>query len=53
MEDKRPNSEGRARAIYRVTIGGSVCNFLLLLFKFVAGILGGSAAMLEIGRAHV
>ena len=46
MEDKRPNSEGRARAIYRVTIGGSVCNFLLLLFKFVAGILGGSAAML-------
>lgn len=45
MEDKRPNSEGRARAIYRVTIGGSVCNFLLLLFKFVAGILGGSAAM--------
>ena len=39
-------SEGRARAIYRVTIGGSVCNFLLLLFKFVAGILGGSAAML-------
>lgn len=46
MEDKRPNSEGRARAIYCVTIGGSVCNFLLLLFKFVAGILGGSAAML-------
>lgn len=46
MEDKRPNSEGRKRAIYRVTIGGSVCNFLLLLFKFVAGILGGSAAML-------
>lgn len=46
MEDKRLNSEGRARAIYRVTIGGSVCNFLLLLFKFVAGILGGSAAML-------
>lgn len=45
MEDKQPNSEGRARAIYRVTIGGSVCNFLLLLFKFVAGILGGSAAM--------
>lgn len=35
----------RERSIYRVTIGGSICNFLLLLFKFAAGILGGSAAM--------
>lgn len=45
MNDKQPISAARARTIYRVTIGGSVCNFLLLLFKFIAGIVGGSAAM--------
>lgn len=31
--------------IYRVTIVGSVVNMLLLIFKFVAGIVGNSAAM--------
>ena len=35
----------RERAIYRVTLTGSVVNLLLLLFKFAAGILGHSAAM--------
>lgn len=36
----------RERGIYRVTIVGSVVNFLLLVFKFFAGIMGHSAAML-------
>lgn len=31
--------------IYRVTLLGSLVNFLLIVFKFVAGILGHSAAM--------
>ena len=35
----------REKGIYRVTIVGSVVNFLLLLFKFFAGIMGHSAAM--------
>ncbi len=36
----------REREIYRVTIVGSVVNFVLLLFKFFAGIAGHSAAMI-------
>lgn len=36
----------REKEIYKVTIIGSVVNFLLVVFKFVAGILGHSAAML-------
>lgn len=36
----------REKEIYRVTIVGSVVNFLLLVFKFVAGVCGHSAAML-------
>ena len=36
----------REREIYKVTIVGSITNLLLLLFKFAAGILGQSAAML-------
>ena len=36
----------RERAIYRITLVGSVCNLLLTVFKFVAGIAGHSAAML-------
>mgnify|MGYP003370309551 FL=1 len=39
-------AETREREIYKVTLWGSVVNFLLLLFKFVAGIWGHSAAML-------
>lgn len=36
----------RKKGIYRVTIVGSIINFILLLFKFFAGIMGHSAAML-------
>lgn len=36
----------RERKIYRVTLMGSVVNVVLLVFKFIAGILGGSAAMI-------
>ena len=36
----------RNREIYKVTIIGGAVNMLLLLFKFVAGIVGHSAAML-------
>lgn len=36
----------REKEIYKVTIIGSIVNFLLVIFKFVAGILGHSAAML-------
>lgn len=36
----------RLRRIYRVTMAGSMVNVLLLTFKFVAGIVGGSAAMI-------
>lgn len=36
----------REREIYKVTIIGSILNFLLLTFKLVAGIVGNSAAML-------
>ena len=36
----------RKREIYKITLLGSVVNFLLLIFKFVAGILGHSAAMI-------
>ena len=51
----------REKAIYKVTLAGSGINVLLLVFKFFAGIAGGSAAMIadavhslsEIGRAHV
>ena len=36
----------RTKDIYRVTLVGSVINVVLLLFKFAAGIIGHSAAML-------
>ena len=36
----------REKGIYKVTIVGSIVNFLLLVFKFFAGIAGHSAAML-------
>lgn len=36
----------RSREIYKVTLMGSVVNVALLLFKFVAGIVGHSAAMI-------
>lgn len=36
----------RQKETYRVTIAGSIINILLLAFKFAAGILGHSAAMI-------
>ena len=36
----------RERKIYRVTLAGSIINMVLLAFKFVAGVVGGSAAMI-------
>ncbi len=36
----------RQKEIYKVTLAGSVTNLLLLAFKFAAGILGSSAAMI-------
>lgn len=36
----------REHKIFRVTMAGSAINVVLLVFKFVAGILGGSAAMI-------
>ena len=35
----------REREIYKVTIWGSVVNFVLLVLKFLAGIIGHSSAM--------
>ncbi len=43
--DKEDNSV-RLRAINKVTIKGSIINVFLLVFKFIAGIVGGSAAMI-------
>lgn len=36
----------RKQDIYKVTIWGSIVNFMLLIFKFVSGILGHSSAMI-------
>lgn len=41
-----PENLSRQKGIFRVTIIGSTGNFLLLIFKFLAGILGNSAAMI-------
>lgn len=38
-------ADNRRQGIYRVTLWGSAVNFLLVVCKFVAGVLGGSAAM--------
>lgn len=39
------STNSRQKSIYRVTWIGSIVNFLLLAFKFAAGILGHSAAL--------
>lgn len=36
----------REKKIYRVTLAGSIINMVLLAFKFVAGVVGGSSAMI-------
>ena len=38
--------KNREREIYKVTLVGSACNVVLLVFKFVAGIVGHSSAMM-------
>ena len=40
------NSTPRQKEIYKVTLSGSIVNFLLVIFKFLAGIIGNSAAMI-------
>lgn len=39
------DTKAREKSIYKVTWTGSVVNFLLLIFKFVAGIVGHSSAL--------
>lgn len=40
------NEVNREKEIYKLTLWGSLVNFLLLVFKFVAGFVGNSAAMI-------
>lgn len=42
----REKKVSREKRIYRVTLAGGLINTLLVVFKFLAGILGGSAAMI-------
>ena len=47
IQHEYPTSDGhRQREIYKVTVIGGAVNVILLLFKFMAGILGNSAAMI-------
>lgn len=46
VEIKDKQVSQRERAITRVTLEGSVINIVLLTFKFIAGILGHSGAMI-------
>ena len=36
----------RERGIYKVTVVGGILNIVLLILKFIAGIIGNSAAMI-------
>ncbi len=38
--------QNRDKKIYKVTLTGSIVNMVLLVFKFVAGVLGNSSAMI-------
>ena len=40
------NTNAREKSIFRITWIGSIVNFLLLIFKFVAGFLGHSSALI-------
>ena len=42
----RKHTDSREQEIYKVTVIGSIVNFLLLIFKFAAGFIGHSSAML-------
>ncbi len=46
MKHVKNEAEERAKGIYIVTAAGSAVNALLLILKFLAGILGNSAAMI-------
>lgn len=50
MQDKNDGkgdeAPARERGIYKVTLVGSIVNLVLLVFKFVAGVLGRSSAMI-------
>lgn len=46
LMEKSDSDRQREQSIYRVTIAGIIINALLLVLKFVAGILGGLAAMI-------
>ncbi len=39
-------SDSREKKIFRVTLAGSAANLVLMVFKFIAGIMGHSAAMI-------
>lgn len=43
---KELNEKAREKGIFRVTIIGSLVNFFLVVFKFVAGFVGHSSAMI-------
>lgn len=43
---KRCEKMDREKEIYRVTFAGSLINLLLVVFKFISGFLGNSAAMI-------
>lgn len=40
------SEKSRKKQIYAITLLGSLANFLLLIFKFIAGVLGHSSAMI-------
>ena len=44
--DRKKESKSRQKEIYRVTLVGAAVTVILLLFKFVAGIMGHSSAMI-------
>ena len=44
--EEREKLPAREKEILKVTWTGSIANFMLLAFKFVAGILGHSSAMI-------
>ena len=49
LEDKTQltaDSDARTKEIYKVTLWGSVVNCVLTAFKFIAGTLGHSSAMI-------
>ena len=43
---KQTDMHSRQKSIYKVTWIGSIVNFMLLIFKFIAGILGHSSALI-------